>query len=410
MMLEPPLSSARTDEDRPASLRDKRRTMSVALPVHALHDGYSDLVYVMLPIWQAEFALSYAAVGLLRSMLSGAMAAFQIPAGMLAERLGGATVLAAGTALAGSCFCLLGWSTGYVFLAAALLLGGLGSSAQHPIGSALVARAFAGPQSLAAIGTYNFSGDIGKVLFPAAATLLMLLLPWRPTVALLGSVGIAAAAAIFVLLPRFAVRSAAAGRGGDARVFRAGELTGFPLLLLIGMIDNATRTAFLTFLPFLLRLKGAELPTIGLALTLVFIGGAAGKLVCTFVGLRIGVFATVILTESLTALGIFALLPLPLAAALPLVPLVGVALSGTSSVLYGSVTHLVAPAARTRAFAVFYTGTIGCGALAPFVYGFVSDALGITVTVAMIAAIALLTLPLAVALRGSLRQASEAGI
>ena len=410
MMLEPQLPAVGLGEDRPASPEEKRRTMGVALPVHALHDGYSDLVYVMLPIWQAEFALSYAAVGLLRSTLSGAMAAFQIPAGLLAERIGGAAVLAAGTALAASCFCLIGWSSGYAFIAAALLLAGIGSSAQHPIGSALVARAFAGPKSLAAIGTYNFSGDIGKVLFPAAATLLMLFLPWRTTVALLGGVGIAAAGAIFMLLPRFAAPSAAAGPRAETRVFRGDGGSGFPLLLIIGMIDNATRTAFLTFLPFLLRSKGAELPTIGLALTMAFVGGAAGKLVCTFVGLRIGVFATVILTESMTALGIFALLPLPLGVALPLVPLVGVALSGTSSVLYGSVAHLVAPAARTRAFAVFYTGTIGCGAVAPFAYGLLSDALGIATTLAAIAGIALLTLPLAAALRGSLRQASEAGI
>ena len=410
MMLEPQISSAGTDEDYPASPRDKRRTLSVALPVHALHDGYSDVVYIMLPIWQAEFALSYAAVGLLRSTLSGAMAAFQIPAGLLAERIGGAAVLAAGTALAGLCFCLIGWSSGYAFIAAALFLAGIGSSTQHPIGSALVARAFAGPKSLAAIGTYNFSGDIGKVLFPAAATLLMLVLPWRATLALLGTLGIAAAAAIF-LLPRFAAPSPATGpRDTGRRVFRGGDRTGFPLLLSVGMIDNATRTAFLTFLPFLLRAKGAELPTIGLALTLVFIGGAAGKLVCTFVGMRIGVLATVILTESMTALGIFALLPLPLGAAVALIPLVGVALSGTSSVLYGSVAHLVAPAARTRTFAVFYTGTIGCGALAPFAYGLVSDRLGIAATIAVIAAVALLTLPLAAALRGSLRQASEAGI
>jgi MFS transporter, FSR family, fosmidomycin resistance protein len=409
MMLEPQISSAGTEEDRPASPRDQRRTMSVALPVHALHDGYSDVVYVMLPIWQAEFALSYAAVGLLRSTLSGTMAAFQIPAGLLAERIGGGAVLAAGTALAGLCFCLVGWSSSYAFIAAALFLAGIGSSAQHPIGSALVARAFAGPRSLAAIGTYNFSGDIGKVLFPAAATLLMLFLPWRVTLAVLGTLGVMAAIAIFLLLPRFAA-SAIGPRTAARRVFGGGDRIGFPLLLSVGMIDNATRTAFLTFLPFLLRAKGAELPTIGLALTLAFIGGAAGKLVCTFVGMRIGVFATVILTESLTALGIFALLPLPLAAAVPLIPLVGVALSGTSSVLYGSVAHLVAPAARTRAFAVFYTGTIGCGALAPFVYGFVSDALGIAATIAMIAAVALLTLPLAAALRGSLRQASEAGI
>src|SRR5205823_13709527 len=135
-----------------------------------------------------------------------------------------------------------------------------------------------------------------------------------------------------------------------ARVFGKPGRRGFPVLLSIGIIDNATRTAFLTFLPFLLRTKGAELPTIGLALTLAFVGGAAGKLVCTFIGIRIGVLATVILTEALTALGILCLLPLPLAAAIAVVPFVGIALNGTSSVLYGSVAHLVTPSARTRAF------------------------------------------------------------
>ena len=41
---------------------------------------------------------------------------------------------------------------------------------------------------------------------------------------------------------------------------------------------------FLTFLPFLLRAKGADLPLVGVALTLIFAGGAAGKLVCGFLG------------------------------------------------------------------------------------------------------------------------------
>ena len=111
----------------------------------------------------------------------------------------------------------------------------------------------------------------------------------------------------------------------------------FPLLLSIGVIDSATRMGLLTFLPFLLTAKGASLPTIGLALTLVFVGGAVGKLVCAWIGARIGVVATVWLTEGLTALGILALLPLPLEFALVLLPAIGVALNGTSSVLYGSV-------------------------------------------------------------------------
>src|SRR2546430_13245611 len=39
--------------------------------------------------------------------------------------------------------------------------------------SALMARAFAGPRSLKALGTYNFAGDIGKMTVPAAAALLL---------------------------------------------------------------------------------------------------------------------------------------------------------------------------------------------------------------------------------------------
>ena len=56
--------------------------------------------------------------------------------------------------------------------------------------------------------------------------------------------------------------------------------------------------------------------TIGLALTLIFTGGAAGKLACAFIGARIGVIGTVWLTEGSTAVGILALFPLPLDAAL----------------------------------------------------------------------------------------------
>ena len=119
----------------------------------------------------------------------------------------------------------------------------------------------------------------------------------------------------------------------------------FPLLLSIGVIDSATRMGFLTYLPFLLAAKGASVQAIGLALTAVFAGGACGKLACAFIGARIGVFATVLLTELLTAVAIIALLPLPLTACYVLLPLLGIALNGTSSVLYGSVPLLVTPRA-----------------------------------------------------------------
>ena len=182
-----------------AARQGERRTLGVACGAHALHDGYTDLVWVALPIWQAEFGLSYAAVGLLRTVYSGTLASLQIPAAALAERIGAATVLAAGTALAGLCYCLAGISSRFAVLVLALLLGGIGAATQHPIASALVTRTFSGARSLRMFGTYNFAGDVGKVLVPATATSLLLIMPWRPASALLGFAGLAAAVVIAIL-------------------------------------------------------------------------------------------------------------------------------------------------------------------------------------------------------------------
>jgi FSR family fosmidomycin resistance protein-like MFS transporter len=384
-----------------AGKRDERRAVGVACGAHALHDGYTDLIYVMLPIWQSEFGLGYAELGLLRALFSGTMAGFQIPSGLLAERFGTTLVLALGTALAGAGFCLAGASASLGLLAAALFVGGLGASTQHPLASSLMARAFAGPRSMKALGTYNFAGDLGKMTVPAAASLLLMVMAWRPTLALLGALGLIAAAAIFLLTPRYDATSASA----EAKPAAAGATPptrrrfAFPALLSIGMLDSATRMGFLLFLPFLLTAKGATLPTIGLALTLVFAGGAAGKLVCAFIGARIGAIATVWLTEGLTAALIVTLLPLPLEPALLLLPILGIALNGTSSVLYGSVPDFVAPVRRARMFSVFYTGTIGTGAVAPAIYGAIGDALGLSRTLVVIAGIVLLTLPLSLVLK-----------
>jgi MFS transporter, FSR family, fosmidomycin resistance protein len=388
--------------------RDQRRAAAVAAGAHALHDGYTDLIYIMLPLWQAEFGLTYAALGLLRGMFVGAMASTQIPASLLSERIGAATVLALGTALAGLGYCLAGASTGFAVLLGALVIGGLGASAQHPIASALVARAFAGPRSLTALGTYNFSGDIGKMTVPAALSLMLLAMPWRPALAILGSIGLVMAVVIFVFTPRY--DHGVATSKDDARTVNNEPAPhAFALLLSIGILDSATRMGFLLFLPFVLTAKGATLQDVGLAMTLVFAGGAAGKLACAFIGARIGAIGTVWLTEGLTSVGILALFPLPLFGALLLLPLIGIALNGTSSVLYGSVPDLVAPDWRTRALSIFYTGTIGSGALAPVLFGRVGDAVGVSHALVLVAAVVLFTLPLAALLRPAMARRYGSG-
>lgn len=133
---------------------------------------------------------------------------------------------------------------------------------------------------------------------------------------------------------------------------------GFATLLTIGALDSATRTGFLTLLPFLLTEYGAGAVELGIALSLTFAGGAAGKIACGALATRIGVRRTVLMTESGTALGILLLLTLPLSTCLVLMPAIGALLNGTSSALYGSVRELAPARRESRAFGLFYTVTL----------------------------------------------------
>jgi MFS family permease len=152
---------------------------------------------------------------------------------------------------------------------------------------------------------------------------------------------------------------------------------------------------FLTFLPFLLKSKGTGTAGIGVALSLLFVGGAFGKLSCGYLGARIGMMKTVWLTESATALLIVLSVWLPLAGVMAMLPLLGVVLNGTSSVLYGTVPELAGAGKREKAFALFYTGTVGAGAVSPVLFGWLGDVTGVPTALGALAAIVLLTLPLA---------------
>ena len=82
---------------------DRVRVLWVTCGAHALHDGFTDALYVLLPVWQAQFALSYAAVGALRALYTAAMAGLQVPAAAATRWIGQPAMLAAGTAIAAAC-------------------------------------------------------------------------------------------------------------------------------------------------------------------------------------------------------------------------------------------------------------------------------------------------------------------
>ena len=377
-----------------------RRTLTVCGGAHALHDGFTDLLNVLYPLLQAQFGLSYAAIGALKTVYSGAMATGQIPSGMLAERFGGVRVLALGTALIAVGYGFAGLSGSLYGVIAGLLLAGLGGSTQHPIASSLVAAMYHGRQSRTALGTYNFTGDVGKVLLPALFAMVAASLGWQQAMIVMAAFAVLGAGIIIASLKPIILHGKAEPSKAIAGQDRPWACW---LLFSIHIADDLVRTGFLIFLPFLLRDKGADLPTIGLGLSLLFAGGAAGKLVMGWVGLRLGVVPSVVLTEVATTLLVLSLLPLSLDFALVLLPVVGLMLNGTSSVLYGTVPEFVSPEKRTRAFAIFYTGGSVAGATGPLLFGLLGDVVGLATALAAVACVALTTVPMVWALRPAFR-------
>jgi MFS family permease len=271
----------------------RKRTLATTCAAHTLHDGLSDVTYVLLPLLAQTFGLSLAQVGLIRSAHRTAMAAFQIPAGLIAERVGERNLLALGTLVAGAAFLALGFAPGFWAILAALFFAGVGSAVQHPLSSTIISHAYPDAGRRAALGTYNFFGDVGKFIFGGIVSLLLLAgISWQAPVTGFGLLGIATAVAIFLTVANtHAAKPAAAGAvpAPKTRGWGIRNPQGFTALCLIEILDSSTRTGFLTFIAFVLIGKGLPEGWAVLSVPLILVGGMAGKLACGFLAERFGV-------------------------------------------------------------------------------------------------------------------------
>jgi len=382
-----------------------KKTLGTCCAAHVVHDGFSDVTYVLLPLLAQTFGLSLSQVGMIRSAHRVAMAAFQLPAGFIAERFGERNLLALGTFIAGAAFLALGYAPGFWAILFALFFAGVGSAVQHPLSSTIISHAYPGEGRRAALGTYNFFGDVGKFAFGGIVSLLLVAgVSWQAPVIGFGIAGIVTAVAIFLT-----VTDTKVAKSADAKATPEKKVSGwgiknkpaFTALCLIEIIDSSTRTGFLTFIAFVLLAKGLPEGWAVLSVPLILVGGMAGKLACGFLAERLGVIRMIVITEIATGAGILATLLLPGATSFLLLPLIGIVLNGTSSVLYATIGDFVEQDRLARAFALFYTLGSLCGIAAPLGYGLVGDLYGVETAMAAIGIAVFLTVPLAAVMRAS---------
>jgi len=387
-----------------------RRILFFASATHVWSDLFFAMLVPLLVLMREdpELNMSFAQVGLLRAMHSGASAVLQIPFGLAAERAGEFWLLLGGNIWVAASFLGIAVASSYTLLSTWILFGGLGGGTQHPLASGLVSRVYDDHGRSMAVGTVNFAGDLGKMAAPVVTWLLAVPYGWRTTFRVVGLAGI-----VFMLISVIARRAVSVGgpvhiqSGLAADDLPRVRMAAYANLSVVGVMDDAVRAAALTFLPFLMRDRGMSTEQIFGMLFLLLAGGAMGKFVCGWLDERYGSVRLIWGTKGLTALLLLVVLVAPTISMAPLMVILGIGLNGTSSVIYATVAKFVPPQLRARFYGIFYT-TIQVGStLSPFLYGVLADWFGIKVTVVFMGLATGLILPVSLSLRRYLMESNR---
>lgn len=357
-------------------------------------------LYVLLPVLAQTFGLNLAQVGLIRATKSAAMMLFELPSGLLAERLGERPLLVFGMAVAGAGFLVLAIADRYEIILVALAIAGLGAAFQHSLSSAVISAVFPAGIRRTALGAYNSAGDVGKlVLSSLFAATVGVGIAWQATVSLFGLLGLGLAAIAFFAIPPVTASAktlaAELGQQGErGQGWGVRSKSAVVALTAVVFADIAVQSGFLTFVAFLMS-EREPLPSMaGLAVVLVLAGGILGKFACGYLADRLGPRKALILAQCLTTAGLVGIIAAPNVLTLALLPLLGTVLQGSSTITYGSVSDLFTGARQSRGFGMIYTVSNLASVFGPVFFGLVANRYGLEASIWAMAVLIAATIPL----------------
>jgi len=371
---------------------------------HIIQDGLVALKYVLFPILALAFGLNYTQVGLLRAISNTSTTLLEIPAGILAEKFGERRLLALGMVSSGLGYLSVAFSPNFTSIALSFMIAGAGAAFQHSLASSLVVKQYNGRARRRALGTYNSSGDAGKLTFTVLFSLgLGAGLAWNAVVSLLAASALIFSIFIWFLLletdTKYNKGHDRINRPGTSKNWGIKNTRRFSALGFLVFLDSTVQSIFLTFLAFILLEKGVSTTIASSAVVLALTGGMMGKFSCGFMAARFGDRTTFILIQLLKIAAIIALITLPAKPLLILLPLIGLVVQGSSTVTYGSVADFIEHGRQSRSYSLIYTLVNSASVAGPFLFGLLADYSGLTPSLWILAVAVCMTLPPSVILK-----------
>lgn len=184
-----------------AEYRDIERPRNVGLisVSHGINEFYGLVIPPIIPLLITDLDITYAAAGLLLTVFYAMYSIFQLPAGLLADRIGKKRLLVAG--LFGMALGLLVASRAesYELLLMAKVLMGIAGSTYHPAGMAMISDGESHETEGKAMGVFGLGGQLGVASAPLIIGGIAAIAHWRTALFSAAAVGIVFTGAFYFL-------------------------------------------------------------------------------------------------------------------------------------------------------------------------------------------------------------------
>jgi MFS transporter, FSR family, fosmidomycin resistance protein len=155
------------------------RVISLLSLAHGSSHFFHLILPPLFPWLKAEFALSYAELGLLMSVFFVVSCIVQAASGFLVDRIGARPVLFVGVGLLALSAIILSQSNGYALLMLGAVIAGCGNGVFHPVDYTLINHKVSVPRLPYAYSAHGVTGYLGWAVAPVFMAGIAALSDWR---------------------------------------------------------------------------------------------------------------------------------------------------------------------------------------------------------------------------------------
>ncbi len=344
---------------------------------HFLSHFYQLSLPPLFLIWQKEFDVTYAQLGLAPVVMAIMAALMQTPYGFLVDRFGARRFLIINTMVMSLAIAAMAFATSFWQIVALAAVSGMANAVYHPADYSILAASIHHDKMGRAFAIHTFTGNIGFALAPPVVAVMAAFFGWREALLILGLVGVPVALAI-LWQSGILQEQAHADRKRSTMTARD-LLLDRTLLLFFGfyLLGSMAGSGVQAWLITVLHYKGIEVALASAALTAYMVGTSAGVLIGGWIVDRLKAYVGIMVAglTGLSSVLVFLVGVLPVTALVAIVAMfvAGAALGGSRTPRDIMLKDAAPPGEIGKVFGFVSSGAPLGSALTPVPLGYLID-------------------------------------